>query len=182
MKKILFPAVLTAVILSYMLIACDDIIFKSKENYAQGKVPLITQDENGKFVYFSQLQKVTMTYPTSKLDSVQRLSRLPDVKITYRIVSKDSFSITTFIPSTKILVDMDSLKFIYPPRIKVSVPKHIWWKANDVVALSPKFWIVGKKDDVTNVYTPKGELVSAPVSDMILSYGKEEPLIDDSIN
>lgn len=182
MKKIILPTILTAAILSYLMIACDDIVFKSKENYAQGKVPLITKDENGKFVYFSQFQKATATFPTTKLDSVQKLPRLPGTKTTYRIISKDSFSITTFVPSTKILVDMDSLKFIYPPRIKVSVPKHIWWKTTDIIALSPRFWIVGKKDSITSVYTSKGELISAPVSNIILSYGKEDPLIDDSIN
>jgi len=180
MKKIMTSIMTFVVVIAVCLMfSYDHKTYQSDDDYALGKIALILE-ENGKFSYVREFKKATLTYPTARLDSAGKFFRIPNAKISFYQLSKDSFSVSISIPTTKILVDMDSLKFIYPPDAKFSIPEDIWWKKTDRVALSPKFWIVGKKDSVTNVYTPEGKIISPPLSKIILTCGKDEPLPDDS--
>lgn len=182
MKKISNLAItITGLIMVLLMVSCDDVVYKSKDNYAVSKVPVISQ-ENGKFNYYIPLEKREMTYPKSKLDSVRQIKWPPQSRINYTTLSKDSFRVE--ITSTKqlILYGMDSLKFIYPPEAKTHVPRGIWWKKTDIIPLSPKFWLVGRKDGVKRVYTPEGKVVPVFLSEKILRTGTESPLSTDTLH
>lgn len=179
-KGMFFYLVALVVIVCFTFAACQGKDGQTKSINAKGYVPVICQEEGGKFSYYTPFRDYVKVYPLSLMDSVRNLPRTPAMKVNYRTISTDSFEVKVFAPVECLLKGMDELKFVYPPEAKYSVRKDIFWTDKQFVPLAPKFWIVGVKGKVKHVYTPEGKMLLLSEANEVLHTAVDQPLPDTS--
>lgn len=177
MKKVILMAFVAVGCLA-ALMSCHGKDGQTRSVNAKGYVPVICQDEGGKFSYYAPIRDYVKVYPMSLLDSIRDLPRTPAMKVTYRTIGRDSFEIKVFAPMECLIKNMDDLKFVYPLDAKYSVRKDIFWTDKQFIALAPKFWIVGVKNKIKHVYTPEGKMLMVSDANAVLHTAVEQPKED----
>jgi len=170
----MFLVALVAIV-CFTFIACTGKDGQTRSVIARGHVPVICQEQGGKFFYYTPIRDYVKVYPLSLMDSVRALPKTPAMTVSYRTISKDSFEVSVLAPVECLLKDMDELKFVYPPEAKYSVRKDIYWTDKQFVPLAQVFWIVGVKNGIKHVYTPEGKMLLLSEANEVLHTAVDQP-------
>ena len=160
-KKIFEAIVIVAAVVCVLIsVSCSQRSNNPEKpsRYAKLSVPLIHQNQNGKYDYTLPIRKTCASYPLTQLDSVKAIPHSPKTKTIFHIEKKnDRVTVTSSAPLETIMADMDSIKFVYPPTAKMRTFRQgIWWQKTDTPALSYDYYVLAFKDDTWQLYNEEG--------------------------